>query len=130
MGERIVRVGELVLRELSSILHSRWRQESVGITLTHADVAPDLRKARIYYTTIGNREEQAKAGRLFAKIRRDLKALMVKNVTLKYTPDLEFHYDHGMSQSIKVMELLDGLDDENSESLENDLDESFDESEE
>ena len=110
MGERIVRVGELVLRELSGILHSRWRSESVGITLTHADVAPDLRKARIYYTAIGGREAQAAAGRFLVRIRRELKSLMVKNITLKYTPDLEFYYDYGLEKGTRVMELLDELD--------------------
>lgn len=110
MSERIVRVSELVLRELSEILHSRWRSESVGITLTHADVAPDLRKARIYYTAIGGREAQAEAGRFLVKIRKELKALMVKKVTLKYTPALEFFYDFGVDRGVRVMEIFEELD--------------------
>jgi ribosome-binding factor A len=110
MSERTVRVGELVLRELSGILHSRWRSESVGITLTHADVAPDLRKARIYYTAIGTREGQAEAGRFLMKIRKELKSLMVKNVTLKYTPALEFHYDYCVDRGTRIMEIFDEID--------------------
>ena len=110
MSERTVRVGELVLRELSEILHSKWRGESVGITLTHADIAPDLRKARIYYTAIGNREAQAEAGRFLIKIRKELKALMVKKVTLKYTPALEFYYDYCVDRGTRIMELLDEIE--------------------
>lgn len=113
MSERTVRVGELILHELSSILHSRWRSESVGITLTHVDVAPDLRKARVYYTAIGGREAQAMAGRLLVKIRKDLKAQMIKNITLKYTPDLEFFYDYAVDRSTRVMEIFDEIDAEN-----------------
>lgn len=110
MSERTVRVGELVLRELSETLHSRWRAESVGITLTHADVAPDLRKARVYYTAIGGREAQANAGRFLLKIRKELKAEMVKNITLKNIPHLEFFYDHCVDRGTRIMELLDELD--------------------
>ena len=38
MGQRKIRVGELVLRQLSEMLHSRWRAESVSITLTEVDI--------------------------------------------------------------------------------------------
>ena len=110
MSERTVRVSELALRELSELLHSKWRGESVGITLSHADVAPDLRKARIYYTAIGGREAQAEAGRFLVRIRKELKALMVKKITLKYTPALEFFYDYNVDRGTRVMELLDELD--------------------
>ncbi len=115
MGDRAVRVGELVLRELSGILHSRWRGESVGITLTHADVSPDLRKARIYYSAIGSRAEAAAAGRLLAKIKKELKTLMVKKITLKYTPDLEFLYDHSFERGSRVLDIIEGLEGGDSE---------------
>ena len=61
MGERKIRVGELVKREISRIIHERWRSESVKITLTEADVSPDLKRARIYYSVLGGREDAAKA---------------------------------------------------------------------
>ena len=57
MGERKIRVGELVKREISRIIHERWRSESVKITLTEADVSPDLKRARIYYSVLGGRRE-------------------------------------------------------------------------
>ena len=110
MNSRVVRVGELVLRELSGILHSRWRAESVSITLTHADVAPDLRTARIYYSAIGGREGAAQAGRFLAKIKNELKTLMMKKITLKYTPDLDFVYDYSFERGARVIDLIEELE--------------------
>lgn len=117
MSERTVRVGELLLRELSTILHSRWRSESVGITLTYVDAAPDLRKATVYYSAIGARKEAAEAGRFLMKNRNELKALMMKKIVLKYTPDLEFVYDHSFERGSRVLDILEEIErEENSES--------------
>lgn len=110
MSNRTIRVGELLLRELSLVLHSKWRSESVGITLTSADVSSDLRNARIFYSAIGGREGMANAGRFLAKNKRELKSLMMKNITLKYTPDLEFVYDYSFERGSRVMDIIEELE--------------------
>ncbi len=83
MGERKIRVGELVKREISRIIHERWRSESVKITLTEADVSPDLKRARIYYSVIGGREDAAKAAKFLMSKRGELRRMIGKNVDLK-----------------------------------------------
>lgn len=117
MSDRTIRVGELILRQLSESLHSRWRSESVGITLTHVDVAPDLRKATVFYSAIGSRKQVAEAGRFLARINRELKALMVKKIVLKNTPALEFVYDYSIERGSRVLDIIEEL--ERGESREN-----------
>ena len=80
MGERKIRVGELVKREISRIIHERWRSESVKITLTEADVSPDLKRARIYYSVLGGREDAAKAAKLLMSKRGELRRMLGKNM--------------------------------------------------
>ena len=110
MGQRKIRVGELIRRELSEILHSRWRTETVAMTITEVDISPDLRNARVYYSVIGNRENVAKVGRLLASIKRDLKQLLSKKVILKYTPELNFVFDPSAERAMKILATLDELD--------------------
>lgn len=110
MSDRTIRVGELILRQLSESLHSRWRSESVGITLTHVDVAPDLRKATVFYSAIGSRKQVAEAGRFLARINRELKALMVKKIILKNTPALEFVYDYSIERGSRVLDIIEELE--------------------
>lgn len=114
MSDRTIRVGELILRQLSESLHSRWRSESVGITLTHVDVAPDLRKATVFYSAIGSRKQVAEAGRFLARINRELKALMVKKIVLKNTPALEFVYDYSIERGSRVLDIIEELEREES----------------
>ena len=117
MGQRKIRVGELIRRELSEILHSRWRTETVAMTITEVDISPDLRNARVYYSVIGGRENVAKVGRLLASIKRDLKQLLSKKVILKYTPDLNFVFDPSAERAMRILSVLDELDEsENAES--------------
>lgn len=112
MTQRQIRVAELVMRELSSLLHSRWRSETQNITLTEVSVSADLQKCRIYYSVIGGREEVAKAGKTLMKLRSQLRFLLGKNVTLKYTPELHFFYDPSVERGMRIIEMLDALEDE------------------
>ena len=112
MGERKIRVGELIKRELSMALHGRWRSESVAITLTEVDISPDLKKARVYYSVIGGRENIAKAGKFLMSIRNELRRIVGKNVVIKYTPELNFVYDPSVERGMKILEVLDELEQE------------------
>ena len=61
MGQRVVRVNELVNREISDVLHTRFQTEAVYITITEVEVSPDLRHARVYYSVIGKEDEIQRA---------------------------------------------------------------------
>ena len=109
MGDRHIRVGELVLRELSGLLHTRWRSESAAITLTGIDMSPDLKRARVWYSAVGSGSGAAQAGRFLARIRKDLRMKLGKAVVLKYTPEIEFAFDRSAERAMRVEELLDEL---------------------
>lgn len=110
MGERKIRVGELIKRELSMALHGRWRSESVAITLTEVDIAPDLKKARVYYSVLGNREAVAKAGKFLMSVRNELRRIVGKNIKIKYTPELNFVYDPSVERGMRILEVMDDIE--------------------
>ena len=70
MSQRQIRVGELIKRELSQLLHRYWKSESVTITLTGVDISPDLKQARVFYSVFGGREVAAKAGKFLMSVRK------------------------------------------------------------
>ena len=110
MSERKIRVGELIKRELSMALHSRWRSESVAITLTEVDISPDLKKANVYYSVLGGRENASKAGKFLLSHRNELRKIVGKNVIIKYTPELNFIFDPSVERGMRILEVLDELD--------------------
>lgn len=119
MGQRVVRVNELIKREISQILHTRFRGEAVDISIVGVDVAPNLRGAKVFFATHGDVERRQWAqgflDRRSGLIRRELGRV----VTLKYLPELEFIYDRGCDYEERLNSLLDslGLEGEGSEKV-------------
>jgi ribosome-binding factor A len=106
---RVIRVNELVMRELSDLLHTRFRDRAVGITVTEVDVTQDLRSARVYYSVLGDARAKIEAQALLSEIKHELKSRMSKRVVLKYTPALEFVYDEAQERGSRTLAILDQL---------------------
>ena len=53
MSNRIVRINELVQREISDILRRRHAAEAVAITIAEVRIAPDLRDGRVFVAIVG-----------------------------------------------------------------------------
>jgi ribosome-binding factor A len=110
MSNRLVRVAELLQREVSQQLRARWPQEAARITLTDTVVAPDLAQARIRYAVVGGPDHEQAAARLLAAIRGELRSLVGRAVTLKRTPELRFVLDESAERGMRIRKLLDDLD--------------------
>lgn len=106
---RVVRINELLKRELSAILHTRYQTESVRITLSDVAVAPNLRSAEVYYNVIGDADAVARARHFFAREHTEIRKQLSKQVVLKYLPHLHFHYDTSLARGNQLNELMDEL---------------------
>ncbi|WP_309399546.1 30S ribosome-binding factor RbfA [Cerasicoccus maritimus] len=115
MSSRSVRVNELVKREISTVLHTNYRERAVGITITEVDVSPDLRNARIYYSVIGDQTAVQAAESLFNKEHKNIRQFLSKTVVLKYLPKLQFKFDDSIARGVRVLDLLEEIDDESDE---------------
>lgn len=109
MGQRVVRVNELVKREISEVLHTRYKTDSIHITITEVDVSPNLRSARVYYSVIGDAENQKAAAAFFRKEGEDIRRRIGRKIVLKYLPHLEFILDDSMERGARLNRMLDEL---------------------
>lgn len=115
MSQRTTRLNQLLLREFSEELHTRWRTESVRITLTGFDISPDLRQAVVYYSVIGDTAERDQAQRLLKRVLNPLKAEVFKRVQIKYTPNLRFVFDDAPARGVRLIDVLDEVAREDAE---------------
>lgn len=109
MGQRVIRVNELLKREISQILHTRYRGRSVAITITEVDTVPNLRAARVFFSTLGGNEQRAEAEVFFRQHGREIREEMGRAVVLKYLPHLEFLYDEGIERGARLDAIFDEL---------------------
>jgi len=116
MGQRVVRVNELVKREISHILHTRHQAETVDVSILAVEVAPNLRHAKVRFATHGDEDQRRRAESFFARRGESVRRALGKAVTLKYLPHLEFVYDAGADYEAHLNQVLDemGLEGEGS----------------
>ena len=108
-GARIDRVGQ-EFREILAEEIPRLKDPRVGfVTVVAVKVSPDLRHASVAYTSMG--DEKAKAGPPAAlrSANAHLRAVIGRQVRLKYLPELEFEEDTTYEQGRRIDELIAGL---------------------
>ncbi|MGH2572821.1 MAG: 30S ribosome-binding factor RbfA [Actinomycetota bacterium] len=105
-GSRTERVAE-EFREILAEEIPRLKDPRVGfVTVTHVDVSPDLRKATVFYTVLGQDRDQRRTRAGLESARAHLRAVLGHQVRLKFTPELEFQEDLGLAQVERVHQLL------------------------
>ena len=101
---------ERVAEEFREILAEeigRLKDPRVGfITVTRVEVPPDLRRATIYYTVLGEDRDHRRTQAGLRSASAHLRSVLGRQVRLKFTPELEFLEDVGLSQVERVAELL------------------------
>ena len=75
------------------------------ITVTHADVSPDLKRATIFFTTIP--EDKQEAALIFMKRSgTEMRHFLAKHMRLHHIPHLEFMVDYGERHRQHIDELV------------------------
>ncbi len=92
-GARTERVGE-EFREVLAEHIQRLKDPRVGfITVTGVKVTPDLKRAMVYYTSLGDDRARAASRAALRSATPHLRAVLGREVRLKYLPELSFEED-------------------------------------
>jgi ribosome-binding factor A len=108
MKHRLLRVNELVKRELSYIIAREINFKGALVSINAVDVSPDLKSAHVFVSTLGGDNLARIIDRLEAH-RPALQAELSRHVVLKYTPHLIFHLDESIKRGARVLEILNDL---------------------
>lgn len=109
MKHRLLRVNELLKRELSSLIARELSFENALVTINQVDVTPDLKSAHVYVSVLGKEGKKA-AIKTLEENRAMLQADLSKHVVLKYTPHLVFHLDDSVERGARVIEILQEIE--------------------
>jgi ribosome-binding factor A len=110
MTRRQERVGELVHAVISEILMRGAKDPRLsGVTVTHAEVSADLRNATIFFSVLGDAEEEKEALRSLQKASGYIRSELAKRAGLRFVPQIAFKVDPAVHRGQRVFELLESL---------------------
>lgn len=111
MKHRMLRVNEVVKRELSGIVSRELSFEGALVSINHVDVASDLKNAHVFVSVLGSETGESVMKKL-EEHRPALQTELAKRVTMKFTPHLLFHLDESIARGSRVVEILQQIDDD------------------
>jgi len=107
---RLVRVRELLQREVGAILARDHAFPNVLVTVNDVDITPDLKHAHFYIGVIGPQHEAENVIATLNHRHGDLQTRVSKRVILKNTPRFHFRLDHSIERGVRVTSILETID--------------------
>jgi ribosome-binding factor A len=111
MSRRTDRVSDQLVRELNDLLLREVRDPRVRLaTVSRIEVSADLHHARAFVSLLGSEDERAACLAALRGASGFLRTKLGSRLRLRVTPELAFEIDRGPEHSMKIAEILEGLD--------------------
>lgn len=110
MKNRLVRVRELLQRELGEIIARDHAFPDALVTVNGVDLTPDLKNAHVFVGVIGTERAQQDVIDTLNRDRGNLQRRVSRRVILKFTPHLHFRLDHSVERGVRVTAIMEMID--------------------
>jgi ribosome-binding factor A len=110
MAYRLERLNSLLRHELSDLLRLEVKNPRLSsglISITEVDIAPDLKYAKVFVSSLGGLEEKDAVLASLRSAAGFLRAELAKNLRLRVVPELDFQWDESIEHGAHILELLD-----------------------
>jgi ribosome-binding factor A len=102
------RINELLREVIGGAIASELEDPRIGfVTVTAVETSPDLRSARVFVSVLGSEEDRNATLDGLASSHGILQAQIAREMRIKRTPTLTFHYDDSIERGVRLSELLD-----------------------
>lgn len=117
MTNRLARIREQLKAEVADIIRRQLRDPRLGfVTITDAEISADLRHARVFFSVLGNEQAVADTTEALTSAAGFIRGEFGHRVTLKFTPEITFHYDATVHRAARIEELFAEIERERTES--------------
>ena len=106
-GIRKHRLDQAVKAEVSRVILQKMKNPRLGlVTVVGAQVAPDVKTAKVYVSVIGDEQEQQRALHALQAAKGFIQSQIGPRLGTRNTPVLTFKLDKGVKQSLLMAQLL------------------------
>lgn len=115
-SRRILRVNEVLRDEIADLLRREAEDPELQtlISITEVDTSHDLGSAKVYFSTLGDDEHNARVLKRLRKAARFFRRELAHRLELRHTPELEFELDPSIARGARIISLLSDIQDSTS----------------
>jgi ribosome-binding factor A len=108
MAERMRRVNEALREVIAAAIASELEDPRIGfVTVTSVETSADLRSARVFVSVLGDERDRERTLSALASSHGLLQGAIAREMRLKRTPTLTFHYDDAPERGLRLSRLLE-----------------------
>ena len=109
MSVKLERLGHIFTEEISKIIHTELRDESIGfITITYTKISSDLSYAKIYFTVLDIEKKKEMEVKL-NNASKFIRSKLFDRVEIRKMPELTFVYDESVEYGNKIEHIIEEI---------------------
>ena len=106
--QRQRRVQELLVQEISEIIRRELKDPKIGfVTITEAEVSPDLRHAKVFYSVLGDESSRDETGQALNRAAGFVRGEFARRAQMRFAPEIRFYFDPSVERGARIHELLE-----------------------
>lgn len=110
-SRRQQQVADAIQKEVSVLIQRELKDPRLGfVTVTRAEVSPDLHYAKVFVSILGTPEEQQASMKALESAAGFLRHELGSRLTMRYIPAIQFRADVSIAHSDRIARLLSELD--------------------
>jgi ribosome-binding factor A len=110
MGNRNLRVNELLKREVSQFIHRNLQSQAVAVTVTEVETTSDFRSATVFFSLVSDPSQGPAMEALLNEHAQEINQELRHAITLRNIPRIRFRHDLSMERGCRVVQLLDEIE--------------------
>ncbi len=109
-SRRVQKAAEAIREVVSMAILTDLKDPRVqDVTVTHVEVTPDMRQAKVHVSVMGDETKQQLSLRGLQNSAGFLQTKVSKRIDTRYTPRLTFVLDLGVKRSIEIAQILQSV---------------------
>ena len=113
---RVLRLQQLILEIVAETLQRDIRDPRIGVvSITRVKLAPDLSRARVYWSVLGEDAERRTTDRGLQDALPVIQRAVASGLRTRTTPRLSIEFDESLAKSVRLEEIFHDIHQENVE---------------
>ncbi len=105
---RTLRVADQIQREIADLIQNEIKDPRIKqITITAVEVTRDYSHAKVFYTTLANKEDSFLIENGLEHAKGFLRSNLSHRMKLRVIPELHFVYDESVERGVRLSKLID-----------------------